>query len=595
MQHQTLPTVEESSKLASNAKLERYKLPNLDDAPLLAKQLKETYITIKQQKKRSVNQNRLAYIDLLNLLPSALQSTKDIASKPLHIAKTYAGDDILSLATGELVGRIRASETDEAEPKRVNKLDELKAGLLIFLEGDISRKEYRGHSSKRTKGRLYSSGSEFSKIIEETLNITKQNPISDEERFIYLSELYHYINNHIPNGKLNHPIWKTKQALLDDICSVWVKVKKRDDERVKLLTQGAPKLNMLIKYLKELNEGYKKSCASRFFSNSSRLGLLVFAEFMSKACEGELNLSGKEEEDNSQETYEAILGLILLGIMQINDEYQYIFSPEGGYLTNGSDLYKSFMQLLGVDNLNQISYDDRISWLRALTNKITHLIKPDVEEARKAWLLDIHDTEKKGLDKDKLEALDKDTLERVKKYQARADSFISRLQEERKQPSIAAKCVSKTVSFAAQYGIGCVVATQVMPLVGGLAAGILGGPVGVVVYAAAGTVLMTRLSGVVPGPVSWAYGWMLDKIGNAIGDGTINAAKYTFSMGKQGFKMLWGHPGLKPEDKEFMERYLDARLNAPEMVVSSAENTQLRMVLGREEDFEYSFTMMKCS
>lgn len=589
--------------------MQRYKLPALEDSHILADQIKKIYIQRKETKKQQINQNRLVYIDLLHVLSLApwqngegyaetltedsfeniVEDPSEDSSVSLAIGREYAHEAIYTLATADFVGSITAPvETDEAVPNINHKFDELKAALLIFLEENISRKEYRGHSSKRRKGYVYTSGSDLSKIIEEKLAVSSDNVLRDEERFIYLSDLYYYIKDHIHYEELNHPIWKSKQNLLNDICLAMSQVKKRDEERVRLLTHGAPKLNMLLNYIEELHETYNEACKLRLFTNSNRKNLLKFVQFISKACESSFNIE-KGGDDNYEETYKAILGLLLLGIMQINAEYKYFFSPQGGYLNKGSELFKSLIKLLNVEDLNEIPYDDRIEWFRALTNKISNVKKAEMQELRMEWLKEI--AEPSG-DATPLQKLDEKILKKTASFQEKIDFYVNQLQREKRQSSFPARCLAKGISFGAQYGIGCALASQVMPLLGGVAAGVLGGPVGVVVYAAAGTVLMTKLSGIIPGPVSWAYGWVLDKIGTAIGDTTVNVVKYTFSVGKNGLQMLLGHPGLKPEDREFMQRYIDAILNAPVRVVSEEEKSQLRLVLGIEEN-KQSLTMMR--
>lgn len=549
---------------------QRYKLPTLESSQALAERVKNIYIARKEKAKQSANVKRLSYIDLLNFLPTSLQAAENHFEfvSLSSTKKTYLDDNIYSLATGDFLGTIKSSQKEEEAIEANNiRLDELKAGFLIFMEEDISRKEYKGASPKRKIGRFYSTGSELSEAIEEVLIVNEKNELRDEDRFIYLSDLYHHIEDNFED-EVNHPLWETKQKLLNDICLAMLQVKKRDEERIKLLTHGIPKLNMLLKYLREINEAYRKEAASRmfsFFNASNRLDLLDFSELIAEACLDTLT------PENYKETCNVVIGLVLLTIMRIEADYNYLFSPKGGWLTNGSELWKSFMELVHVD---EISYEDRIKYLRTLANKVVGILEPSMEEARSAWIAKISANQPGCADPKQQEHM----MKKVEYHQAKIDTYISQLQIKKKEPGVAVRCISKGISLGAQGAISYGVTASVMPLIGGIAAGVLGGPVGVVVYTAAGTIVMSKLSGIMPGPVSWAYGWVLDKIGNAIGEGTVKAANYTFSVGKSGLRQLLGHPAIKKEDTEFLQRYIEAVLNAPESVVSAKEKVQLRLV-----------------
>lgn len=556
---------------------QRYKLPTLESPQALAERVRNIYIARKEAAKQSPNAKRLSYIDLLNFLPPSLQAREgQFEFVSLPPTKPYLDDNIYSLATGDFLGTIKSSQMEEEVIDANNiRLDELKAGFLIFMEEDIRRKEYKDASPKRKKGRFYSTGSELSEAIEEVLVINEENELRDEDRFIYLSDLYHHVQDNFDDD-INHPLWQRKQNLLDDICLAMLKVKKRDEERIKLLTHGIPKLNMLIKYLREINDAYRKAASARMFTflnSTNRLDLLDFSELIGEACLDTLTI------ENYDETCNVIIGLVLLGIMRIEADYNYLFSPKGGYLTNGSELWKSFMELLHVDEL---SYDDRIKYLRALSNNVANILGPDMEENRLKWIANIAANQSGPSDPKRIEHM----MKKLKYHQEKIDAYINQLQIKKKQPCVAVRCISKGISFTAQWGISYVAAASVAPLVGGIAAGVLGGPVGVVVYTAAGTIVMSKLSGIIPGPVSWAYGWVLHKIGNAIGEGTVKAANYTFSVGKNGLRKLLGHPAIKKEDREFLQRYIDAILQAPSSVVSDKEKAQLRLVLGIEEEAE---------
>jgi hypothetical protein len=562
-----------------------YQLPSLEAPHRLADQMTETYIARKNRKGAAINEKRLLYINLLKVLQVNTYQGSHRHTNFQH-RNPFAALEVHSLATGDFVGCItKGPMTDASCPEVHNAhLDALKAGILIFLEEDINRKEYRGYSSKRRRGRLYTSGSDLSKIIEEVLGVGPANPLRDENRFIYLSDFYHFVKDHVPDGELHHPIWKTKQHLLEDICSDLLQVRQRDEERLRALAHGSPQLNVLVKYIAQLPDDYKDQCKARLFPNKNREELISFIEFMNgmltEAMFRLIDAATKLREDDPlfkekmgsinaqmESIKKAILGILVMSIMRISAEYKYFFSPQGGYLTNGSDLYKDLMKCFGVDNINEIPYNDRLEMLTSLSQHLSAITK--------------------------IEGIDKAKQQKVDYFLDKTYLYIGQLEKEQKQPSLVARGISKTISVFAQYGIGCAVASQAMPLLGGVLATTLTGPIGMVVYGVAGTVIMTRFSGVVPGPVSWAYDWVLDKIGKAIGDTTVKVANYTFQMGKNGLKALLGHPSLKEEDREFMLDYIDALLRAPSTVVSDEVKSHLRLASGIEEDLEASFELMK--
>ena len=157
-------------------------------------------------------------------------------------------------------------------------------------------------------------------------------------------------------------------------------------------------------------------------------------------------------------------------------------------------------------------------------------------------------------------------------------------QEHKKQVPRVARYLTTATSCVAQYGLGFGL-TQLSSTVGAVALGATG-PVGVVVYGAAGTILMTQLGrlvkeNVMPSAVAYLYAYVLERIGSAIAKTTVGAAAYAVS--DKGFAALTAHPALHAEDQAFIVEFTDTLLNLPENVFPAAKKEQIRYGLGLED------------
>lgn len=524
-----------------------HKLPRLSMPSELAFKLKHAYIQVKKNKSERPNLERIYCLDLLKLLQPPPPAKTLLFS--LSRTEGVANQLLYSVASGDLVAEITPIYIDEEDNDNSSMLTEnemkalrpIEAGMLVFLIESISLKEYRGHDSKRATGWLYTSGSDLVNILEQELAISEKNKMRDEERFTYLCDLYHYINDTTDSDFCYSLTKKSKDDLLREIALTMRQVKERDEKRIKMLLQAKPQLSMLRECVKKLHGEYKLANATRWFTNQKR------------------NLACELIDDIETNDVNVFQGLILFIIMHIRDEYKFL-NPEGGWLTEGSKLYQSCKPLLTVD-LNDISYELRIDYLRALS---THIARVKNHPQ-----------------------LTKEKLELYEYFLPKIDHYVDKLQQLKQRPSFVARCVSNGVNRTTQYTVGYFAATSAMPLVGTMLVGSVTGPVGWACGAAAGTILMTELgklalTNVLPDAVLCVYGWVLEKIGSKVGDVTASL----LSTGYGGLKSLLGKAKLKPEDIQFIENYVNALLTAPESVVGADEKRKLHMIFGVEHQLD---------
>ncbi len=522
-----------------------HKLPRLGMPHELALKLKQAYIKTKREKGETTNLERIYSLDLLNLLQSLPPEKKLLFSLPRVGGIT--NQLLYSIASGDLIAEIKPISVDEEDSNesltenRLKALKPIEAGMLIFLIENIRYREYRGHDSKRTAGWFYTSGSDLVNILEQELAISEENTMRDEERFVYLCELYHYINETVDDDLCYALAKKEKKDLLKDVALAMRRVKERDEKRVKTLLQAKPQLFMLQECIKQLNKEYKLANSSRWFTNPKRNLACEFIDLV---------------KTNDADTY---LGLIVFIIMYIKDEYKFL-SPEGGWITNGSDLYKRYKPVLAL-NLNEMPYNTRIDYLRALSTHVARAKNhPDLSKEK----ADIYEY-----------------------FLPKIDHYVDKLQRLKQQPSLVARCVSSGVNHTTQYTVGYFAATSAIPLVGTMVAGSVTGPVGWACSAAAGTILMTELgklalANMLPDAVLCVYGWLLEKIGSKVGDTTANL----LSTGYGGLKSLLGRAKLKSDDIEFIENYINALLTAPDSVVEPIEKRRLSMIFTKDSDVD---------
>lgn len=437
------------------------------------------------------------------------------------------------------------------------------------LEMELIRKEYKGFSPKEVKGYFYTSGSSVYSTIESGLGITKKNDLHDDECLIYLFKFYEYIKN-LPEETAFFA--GSKQHLLNKIKDALKEIKKREENRIELLAQGVPKLLALQKNILALIPDYKKATATRWFPNFKRKLLLEFIELVNETCKllYTENTITKKNEDHLPEfaylhTCNVLLGMMLFALVKIEKEYKFL-SP------SRSELFKHCLQSINAKSLKSIDYEKKILWLKTLSRHIDN----------------IHN---------QLDYRKKD----LSKWQIEIDKFVVELETKKNKPSRIISYVSTATGYAAKYGISFAITqaarTYALPAMGGALVSGLTGPLGLVIYSAAGTMIMTQLGQLVkdnlmPSALAYVYAFILEKIGNVVANTTVGIATYTFTATKQGFQALLGHPALKSEDREFIIDWINTLLKLPNDIMPEKEKSQIRNVLGIENELDEYFVLI---
>ena len=127
-----------------------------------------------------------------------------------------------------------------------------------------------------------------------------------------------------------------------------------------------------------------------------------------------------------------------------------------------------------------------------------------------------------------------------------------------------------------------------IPAVGGLVASAAMGPVGLVVYGTAGTIIATQLGRLVkeklvPQAIASLYSKILEKVGEKVGNAAAGVVVGSFSVTAQGIRRFMGYC-KETENDNFLEEWIDTLLLLPEDIMPDLEKKEIREVLGLEYD-----------
>lgn len=493
---------------------------------------------------------------------------KDTASKFYELLKQfYKGRNQQRLSFLEIFKSI-SNDIFRKDSRRIDVL----VGMLIFEMEIIRLKEYKGFSPAKRKA-WFEKGSDFYTDIKKILSISKQKQIRDDERFILVLAFFKYLETCGCFEKKMIPCWKSLENLLKDIISVLNVLKDRENRRISLMTYGPPNLEILRSKILEL-----------LSLNSSR-SLLPFIKLISETCE-KIYPDEKLKDHNHDfsddllylQSCNAQLGLILFVLMNIHEEYKYykkIWSPEH------SRVYKKCLEALNAKQLEDIEQDKTVIWLRALLTHLDH-IKQNPE---------LYQTQFK-------DAYEK-RFSLIQAYEKDIERFLIKEENKKRAPSRPVYYLIKATNFATQYGLSFLFtqATKEWALQSiGSSLLLETGPIGLVIYGATGTIVMTQLGrligGQLPAAVGCMYAWVLDKVGHAVAKRTVDAATYAFSVSQQGLEALLNHPDLDEEDKGLMKDFINSLLKAPNEVIPIEDKNHLRIALG-DGDIENNLMMRK--
>lgn len=430
-------------------------------------------------------------------------------------------------------------------------------------------------------------------LLKKSLNITKDNQLGDDERLIYTHALYDHINklfsdNTIQFMREKQPvfIWKNKDSLLQCIHDRMKAIRKRDTDRIDRLVHARPGVEALRDGTKKLAREYQKMARAQqgswFFKRDVRRDELTnFIDLVDKSCDVfyQQNIPADASEQFRRKLIndecETRRGLLLFALLQISKQYK-MLSPEGGWFTSGSQLFKETLQILNVDHLEDISPEEKTDLLKALQTHL-NLMRENPAEwkafldiAAKCGIIPLNTDKELYLDKIQYYKVEQDK----QKYDPQGRSGIA--------STAVGYATQSTTTYALSTGAGSYVVKGMV----GAAAMSLGGVPAVAVYAG-GTLLISGLSSLVGERIVTAvttnlYEWLLDKVGASVGSvaaGIVNLSNDVSNETIYALRMK-----LKPEDEKLFCDWVNTLLELPLDIVSEKEKICIRKVLGLDPE-----------
>lgn len=510
-----------------------FKRPTLNELEALAEQLSKEY--------KGTNPQRLSFIALLQEL-------------------------IYSLET----------ETD------TNKKIDILLGAIVF-ELEMIESKYTFLSPDR---------SDMHALIKKKINLSTENPMSLDERLIYLHKFHQYSQTALTDENIKRVSeevlkceWKTKESLLKNIHHGLHEARKKDTSYINALVNGTPNLIAIQKKMQTVTENYHAQRAKKrwaMFQSSKRAPTCEVSDFIHDTCLDffATNYDGKSTPGKSTEQLQELecktrLGLSLAMLMDIYGEY-WVLSPKGGWFNNGSELYKLLLPMMNIQDIDKISYDDKNDWLLSLKNHITN-VKSD-EKYYQAMIKKYQDEGVKDIDK------------LFTQFETRVNKLYAALQDEKNTPSRGVRLTTTVVSYTTQSVAARLMADTAESATKYVLTGagsIIGGPiVGLAVYLGT-TVIMTGLRAllkkdILTGTAAMLYAWLLEKIGDTVANAAVGVVAYPFSTSKEGLTSL--RRKLSAENDKLFCDWVNTLLELPNDIVAVKEKEQIRDVLGLEAE-----------
>lgn len=496
-------------------------------------------------------------------------SLRELTALAEELKKSYKGSNPKRHSFIALYDQLVAQTTRSTDlpPNIMNVL----IGALVFELSDIKFGEYKGGSPKKSVGWFYSTGSDLYTTIKSKLNITHANKFGYDERLFYLHEFSKYVDKVYPEEgvqelksrmKGTSPVWRNKKELKDNIKKALAPVLKQNDERLYSLVHGVPVLNALLKNLQKLEEEYTSD--SRNAKNPKRLATINFIKFVIQTYEGM---------NPNQISWHACVGAVIFALIQVEHEYK-VLSPKR------SALFRNALKAINADGLDKIAIDDKIKCLRALSAHVT-TVRDNPDYFKSSLEQVIQQNTKQKLE---YAVVDKE----ISGIQSKIEQYLLQLDEIKKAPTNTQYAVSTGVSYSIQYAFGPI-ALQVAKnvVVGGLGIGgfFAAGPVGSAVFSAAGALLFSGVGrlvtmGIMNAVTANIFVWLLEKMGDSIGNATATVVTYPFSASPKGFEEM--RAKLKPEDDIAFVNMVNTLLELDS--ISAADKEHIRNVLGIDKD-----------
>lgn len=500
-------------------------------------------------------------------MPYQVPALPELTAIIRELRDAYKNSNALRLSCISLLEKIAAGIESAPEQDRRDIL----LGGLIFVMTDIA-KEYSWLSPERST--LY-------KTIAAKLNLSEQNLLNDDQRFMYLGRFYLHLAKNETTVDISGSYWKSKAALLSYVENDIKLLKKREEERLEALQAAQPTLNAVEKEIDQFCEAYLAEYNNRrFFRSESRVQLVNFIKFIRQTCRDQFSDEKVlESEDLYLKSCYIRLGLIMYVLLAINEEYGF-FKPEGNrYLGkyNGSSLFKMCEKALNINGLSDLTCDQKMAWLNVLYAHVLEVSSKTEQYGNNPLFRDM------AVHKEKLRHL------------------CTHKSELHNQPGWGMWAVTSATSNVVSYSVGAaatqmvsaaVVETAAMGTLTTAAAtvGLATGPAGWLMFGA-GAIIMTQLARTaLPAAGGLAFAYLQDWVATATSNATRHVIRRTFSRNRpEGFWELDKHPRLPSEEREFIEKWMRTTLALPDSIIDAKEKAHIRDILGivGENDQEF--------
>jgi hypothetical protein len=460
-----------------------------------------------------------------------------------------------------------------------NATAEQQAALLIF-ELELIEQNYKTVAPDERKGWVYNTGSQVYTELHKCLG-----EVSVEERLIKINCLRRFVRDDLSFEAVGSKTWPTVNSLLDDINQVTRKiVQTKEKARINRLLHTMPDLIALKNNIKVIYDGYHSATSGRYFENPKREGALSFIDFIATTSDDLYGTAyrDKSREENEKdaaymESYNTHRGMILYSLLQIKDEYNWVLSPQR------SALFRECLAAAGFTGLDDISTEEKIDWLRALSKHIDEVRRIKSRTKTK---------DNKTTYDELIEQWKARKLPDLGSVKLAIEEKIYQFEEEKKQPSFVARTAKSATSAAAAYAFQRAALTYVteyaiVPAATAALAGMVAGPVGMMVGGFVGPFIANRVGRMVsekliPAAVGNLCATLLDRIGCAMGDAAAAAAFALFSVSANGFQRLLGFYKEHINDN-FDEEWVNTLLELPDDMVSAQDKQKIRKVRGLPE------------
>ncbi|MFZ2315883.1 MAG: hypothetical protein WAW86_09545 [Gammaproteobacteria bacterium] len=500
-----------------------------------------------------------------------IPSLEDMRKKPAELSAAYHKTQRRALIElyDAFALHLSASNISEIDERKL-----LLAGL-IFLE-EIIGSEYAWGSAAISSSWWIKplGGSQLATVLRQLLEPARDNVLGDDERLIYINQLYHYIQQQLGNdASLGN---KSKAAWMADLILVLKKLKQRNDDELSALQKSTPALESIRQDIAALTPQYQVATSSSYFwkPSSKRKNSLAFVEFIVQSYSSfykNIELMSAAEYCQAQEV---LSGAVLFSAIRISKEYK-VHSPEfkeGWVYNSGSRLFSLYLGALNIKAITEMDPNTQILKLRALSVHLTIVLQGNAH-------VNIENLE-------------------LKKIQGKIEDYIREQEELAAQPGFTTQAISASVGLAARHGIPLIMAKVVttdlvMPLLGRTVFGVLSGPIGLVVFGA-GSLMMTGIdwlaqSTVLPQARAGIFAYVINKISKAIGDRVAGAVVATGN----GLQALMSHEHLPDDDRILIKEWIKTLLTLPDEIFSKEEKSQIKKIVGVKQDTQPEITNIR--